>query len=215
MATSKKSTKAKPATDFLSSIGAPAKRALEQKGITTLKKLSSFTEDELLQLHGFGKSTIPKLQLALKAGGLTFKKNNPEATTTKASETAKVDAYMKSLKHPLKNVVEAVRQVILSTDKQVGEEIYWNAPSFFYTGKMKPFNPKEYKRFIVTFNLFKKDCLRLIFLTGAKVNDTTGFLEGDYADGRRLAMFYNLDDVKSKEKILKAVIKKWLSLLDK
>jgi hypothetical protein len=36
-------------------------------------------------------------------------------------------------------------------------------------------------------------------LGGAEVNDTSGFLEGDDADGRRLAMFYGMNDVKSKQ----------------
>ncbi len=67
-------------------------------------------------------------------------------TSTKPSEPDKVDAYMQKLKHPLAEVVEALRRIILSTDTEVGEEIKWNAPPFFYTGAMKPFNPKEYKR---------------------------------------------------------------------
>jgi hypothetical protein len=134
---------------------------------------------------------------------------------TKASEPGKVDAYMKKLKHPLKDVVEALRLVILSTDKEIGEEIKWNAPTFFYAGEMKPFNPKEYKRYIVVFNLYQKDCIRLVFPSGAKVNDRTGFLQGEYADGRRLAFVPNVTEVKSKKKVLQAVIRKWLTLLDK
>jgi hypothetical protein len=43
--------------------------------------------------------------------------------TTKASEPEKVDAYNGRLKHPLAKVVEDLRQIILSTDKEVGEEI--------------------------------------------------------------------------------------------
>jgi hypothetical protein len=141
--------------------------------------------------------------------------NPTKDDSIKLSEPGSVDAYMQNLKHPLAKVVEALRQVILSTDKEIGQEIKWNAPTFFYSGKMKPFNPKEYKRYIVVFNLFKKDCIRLVFPGGAKINDTSGLLEGDYADGRRLAMFYNMKDVESKEKALKAAIKKWLKLLDK
>jgi|SRR5712692_1276738 len=135
--------------------------------------------------------------------------------STKLSEPDKVNKYMKSLKHPLSEVVEALRQIILKTDSEIGEEIKWNAPTFFYTGEMSPFNPKEYKRYIVVFNLFKKDCIRLVFWGGAKVNDTSGFLEGDYADGRRLAMFYDMKDVNSKKKSLQKVIKQQLKLLDK
>jgi hypothetical protein len=135
--------------------------------------------------------------------------------TTKPSQPGKVDAYMGKLKHPLAKVVEDLRQIILSTDKEIGEEIKWNAPTFFYAGEMKPTNPKEYRRYIVVFNLFKKDCIRLVFPSGAKVKDASELLEGEYADGRRLAMFYNSKDVKSKEKNLRAVITKWLGLLEK
>ena len=135
--------------------------------------------------------------------------------STKPSEPEKVDAYLKKLKHPLKEVVEALRQTILSTDKEIGEEIKWNAPTFFFSGEMRPFNPKEYKRYVVVFNLYQKDCIRLVFPSGAKVNDKTGLLQGDYTDGRRLALFPNMAEVESKEKVLQAVIKKWLKLLDK
>ena len=132
----------------------------------------------------------------------------------KPSEPDKVDDYIKKLKHPLAKVVKTLRRIILSTDSEIGEEIKWNAPTFFYAGEMGPFDPKEYKRYIVVFNLYKKDRIRLIFPSGAKVKDTSGLLEGDYADGRRLAMFYDLKDVAAKQKILERTIKKWLTLLD-
>jgi hypothetical protein len=122
---------------------------------------------------------------------------------------------MRDLKHPLADVVEALRRIILKVDAEIGEEIKWNAPTFFYAGEMAPSNPKEYKRYIVVFNLFKKDCIRLVFPSGARVDDGSGFLEGDYADGRRLALFSNLDEVRSKKPALQQVIRKWLAVLDK
>ena len=60
--------------NFLSGLSAPAKRALENNGIDTLEKLSKFTEKEILQFHGIGKTAIPKLSDALKAKGLSFKR---------------------------------------------------------------------------------------------------------------------------------------------
>jgi hypothetical protein len=134
---------------------------------------------------------------------------------TKASEPDKVDAYVTKLRHPLAQVVKNLRRTILSIDSEIGEEIKWNAPTFFYAGPMKPTNPKEYKRYIVVFNLFRQDSIRLVFPSGAKVKDPSGLLEGDYADGRRLAMFYSVKDVSAKEKALRAVIAKWLKLLEK
>jgi len=63
----------KPKDGFLSILSAPARRALENKGIKTLKQLSKFSEEEILNLHGMGPASIPKLRSALEAEGLTFK----------------------------------------------------------------------------------------------------------------------------------------------
>lgn len=63
----------KPKDQFLSLLGAPARRALEREGITTLEKLSSYSEKEILSLHGMGKSSIPKLQKILSEKKLAFR----------------------------------------------------------------------------------------------------------------------------------------------
>ncbi len=60
--------------DFLSVLSAPARRALENKGIKTLKQLARFTESDILAMHGIGKSTMPKLRNVLENAGLHFKK---------------------------------------------------------------------------------------------------------------------------------------------
>jgi len=64
----------KPKDSFLSLVGAPARRALENEGITTLQKLSTYSESDILKLHGMGKSSIPKLHDALTKAGLSFNK---------------------------------------------------------------------------------------------------------------------------------------------
>lgn len=100
-------------------------------------------------------------------------------------------------------IVQYIRNVIRSTDKDIGERIKWNNPSFYYTGEMEAFDPKEYRRHVIVFNLFKGRIL-LVFPNGAKVNDSSGLLEGDYKDGRKTAIFTDMDDVKSKEKAAKS-----------
>jgi hypothetical protein len=136
-------------------------------------------------------------------------------TTTKSSEPDKVDAYIKDLTHPLADVVVALRKIILATDPEIGEEIKWNAPAFFFTGAMKPSDPKQYKRYLVVFNFFKKDCIRLVFWGAGKVDDKFKFLEGDYADGRRLALFHDMKEVKSNKKALQHTLKEQLKHLDR
>ncbi len=134
---------------------------------------------------------------------------------TKDSQPEEVDAYIRAMTHPLKNVVEELRAIILNTDCRIGEEVKWNAPAFFYTGAMAEFDPKKYKRHLIVFNLFKKDCVRLVFPSGVSIRDTSGLLVGDYPDGRRLALFSSLVEVHSKRVALERVIRKWLNAFEK
>eukprot|EP01035_Chromulina_nebulosa_P010937 gene10937-14648_t len=57
----------KPESSFLSKLSAPARRALENKNITSVEQLSKYTEAEILALHGMGKTSMPKLKLALES----------------------------------------------------------------------------------------------------------------------------------------------------
>ena len=63
----------KPEESF-SSVVAPARRALENAGIKTPEQLSKYTVAQLLELHGMGPSSIPKLRKVLKSNGLSFKR---------------------------------------------------------------------------------------------------------------------------------------------
>jgi hypothetical protein len=137
-----------------------------------------------------------------------------KATTPKLSDTELVAQHIQKLEPALGKIIETIRKIILSTDKEIAEHIKWNNPSFYYTGEMKPFDPKEYKRDLIVMNLHKGRIM-LVFPSGAKVNDTSGLLEGGYKDGRRLAIFTDMKDVKAKEKNLQTVIKQWLKLVDK
>ena len=63
-----------PAADFHGKLSAPARRALEREKIFSLEALSKWSEKEILELHGLGPSSIPKLKIALQEKGLDFKK---------------------------------------------------------------------------------------------------------------------------------------------
>lgn len=60
--------------DFLKGVVAmPARRALEKEKIDSLEKLADYSEEELLQFHGFGKTTIQKLKIYMRDNGKSFK----------------------------------------------------------------------------------------------------------------------------------------------
>ena len=63
----------KPSEGFLSTLSAPARRALENAGIGSEQELAKHTEKEILKLHGMGPASLPKLKAALAVKGLQFK----------------------------------------------------------------------------------------------------------------------------------------------
>lgn len=64
-----------PASGFLALLSNPARNALLHYGIDTIDKLASYTEKEILKLHGVGKASLPAFKNALEQAGLSFKQN--------------------------------------------------------------------------------------------------------------------------------------------
>ena len=135
------------------------------------------------------------------------------AKTPKLTGSEAVSAYIAQLDETVGPIVEKLRQIIMNTDPDISEEIKWNAPSFYYTGEMQPFDPKEYKRHIIVMNLHKR--IMMVFPSGAKIDNANGLLTGDYADGRRLLYIAGMDEVLQKEQALRDAVKDWISKVEK
>jgi len=136
------------------------------------------------------------------------------AKVQKLSPKEEVSLHIQKLEPEIAEIVETIRQIILTTDNEISEQIKWNNPAFWYSGEMKAFDPKEYKRDIAVLNLYKGRIM-LVFPSGAKVVNSLRLLEGDYKDGRRLINFKNLEDVESKANELQQILKEWISLVEK
>lgn len=171
-----------------------------------------FPLDQPLPLDLITRITKFRIDQNMEKQDIKAKKKTPAKPVKPIDE--QVTEHIQKLDPETGKIVEAIRKIILDTDKEIGEQIKWNNPSFYYTGEMKPFDPKEYKRDIAVMNLHKGRIM-LVFPGGAKVNDTSGFLEGDYKDGRRTVVFKDLKDVENKKKTLQTVLKKWLELVEK
>jgi uncharacterized protein YdeI (YjbR/CyaY-like superfamily) len=125
-------------------------------------------------------------------------------------EPDKVEKFMNNLNHPLKEEIEAVRNIIKSTNSEFTEKIKWNAPSYSIQNKDR-----------ITFNLHGKGFFRLIFHCGVKVKegnnedqlfvDTTGLLDWVSPD-RAIIKFTNKSDVIRNEEKLREIIAKWLKV---
>ncbi|WP_130733866.1 DUF1801 domain-containing protein [Flavobacterium sp. J27] len=127
---------------------------------------------------------------------------------TKAIHTdnQKVSQHIQQLNTETAVIVENIRQFILQAHPEIQERIKWNHPSFYFAGKMEDFDPKEYKRDIAVFNLFKNKII-LVFPNGAEIEDPSNILEGQYKDGRRLLYFSDLQDTQIKKDALQNCIK--------
>lgn len=134
--------------------------------------------------------------------------------TAQLGAEEQVNLHIQNLEKEQAEIVQTIRQIILKTDAEIAEHVKWNSPCFYYSGEMKDFDPKEYKRDLIVLNLHKGKIM-LVLPTGAKINDSTGLLEGKYTDGRRLINFKDLEDVQSKSDKLQTIIKEWLKLIEK
>lgn len=128
----------------------------------------------------------------------------PSKTKSKIlDDTPKVNDYMNNLDHPFKAEVEAIRRIILNTDARITEGVKWNAPSFYYKGDM------------VVFNLHATQHIHMVFPSGMTIPDTSGLLEGEYKDGRRMVYFSGMDDVEAKKAALESVVRAWIEMKDR
>lgn len=131
-----------------------------------------------------------------------------------STDTEKVADIIGKHEPAVAEIIRFLRDVILETDPEISEQIKWNSPAFYYTGDMKPFDPKEYKRDIVVMNLHRGRIL-LVFPTGARINDTTGILEGKYTDGRKMVTIADMDDARARADALQTVLRDWLAGVEK
>ena len=135
------------------------------------------------------------------------------AKSKDVNDPGPVTLFIDNLGPQLAEVVQAIRELVLSVDPMIGEQIKWNSPSFFYLGEMKPFDPKEYKRDLLVVNVHRGRAL-LVFPTGAAIEDKTGILEGDYKDGRRLINIAALEDLAANKQSIQWVVREWLKLVE-
>ena len=138
---------------------------------------------------------------------MASKKPKPAAHKTGADSTRAVDEFMRSLVHPFKNEIEAIRASILGADATIAEGIKWNAPSF---------RTSEY---FATTNLREKGGVGVILHLGAKVRslpsgklaiDDPGKLLRWLGKDRAMIVFESREDFSARKAAFERVIRQWI-----
>jgi uncharacterized protein YdhG (YjbR/CyaY superfamily) len=119
-----------PSTVFLDMLPAPARRALENNGITTIQKQAKFSEGEIKNFHGIGKTSLPKLRDALEKNSLSFKK----AVSIKEGKATDIDGYIAAFPKETQQKLQQVRAQIKKSAPLAVETISYGIPAFKLNG---------------------------------------------------------------------------------
>jgi uncharacterized protein YdhG (YjbR/CyaY superfamily) len=127
-----------------------------------------------------------------------MKKANPTV-----NQTEQVNEFMDKLDHPFKAEVQMIREIIKNVNKDITEQIKWKAPTFSYKGE-----------YLVTFNLWEKKHIHLVFHNPMVSKVKSKMLEGDY-DDRRMTHFADRSEIQAKRKTLEKALKDLIKLQSK
>ncbi len=118
-----------------------------------------------------------------------------------------VDLFLDQKKHPQRELIDELRQLIMSCDKTLVENVKWNAPNYVYNNNDR-----------ITLNLSGKGMVRVILHCGAAkikapaktlINDSSGLLTWPSND-RAIAAFKSVEDLQSHQVVFKKLVQSWL-----
>jgi hypothetical protein len=118
------------------------------------------------------------------------------------AKNSNVDEWLDAYDNLMKPVVAAIRDLAVSCDDRIDEDIKWQAPTFIYKGNIASFFPKAKKH------------ATLMFHKGAEIPGSFPNLVGNGKEARSFKI-ESLDDLKAKETELIAVFKAWCDMKDK
>jgi hypothetical protein len=136
----------------------------------------------------------------------TQKRSGTAPRRSDHDDTESVTAYINTLEHPLKSVIETIRRTILEADRTITEGIKWNSPSFYCYG------------WFATINIRAKKGVQVVLHHGAKarddstvsltIDDSTQLLKWLSKD-RAIITFVSAEDFRSKRGAFQKIIKQW------
>jgi uncharacterized protein YdhG (YjbR/CyaY superfamily) len=141
------------------------------------------------------------------------KKPSKNIATPKSGEVQTdpaVAALLKTLKHPLKKEIDAVRLIILAASPTIREGIKWNAPSFRTADWFATVNLRSTKSVEVILHAGAK--VKESATKGLKIADPRGLLKWLAAD-RALASLGAGADIVDNRRAFEAIVRAWIKAL--
>ena len=122
-------------------------------------------------------------------------------------KSTQVSTFLDELKHPFRIEIEELREIILSSDARISENIKWNGPNYCINNEDR-----------ITMRVQPPKQIQLIFHRGAKVQelpknriieDDSGLLIWKTSD-RAVATFRNAGEIEQGKVNLTDIVKKWI-----
>lgn len=119
-----------------------------------------------------------------------------------------VTNFLDEQNHPFRAEIDTLRNLILSVDSELSENIKWNGPNFLFKGEDR-----------ITLKIQPPTKLQLIFHLGAKVTEQPKAkrIEEDFnllewkENNRALATFKTKEDIVQNEGALKKIVYSWIT----
>lgn len=116
-------------------------------------------------------------------------------------------AFLDSLNHSLRDEIECLRKIIMSTDYELTEGIKWNGPNYSINGEDR-----------ITMRINPQKQLQVIFHRGAKVREPLEkrLLSEKYdiliwkENDRAIASFKSLDEIQGNSEMIREIVEKWI-----
>lgn len=123
-----------------------------------------------------------------------------------------VSEFLDNLNHPFRKEIEALREIILDSHPDIGENIKWNGPNYTVNGHDR-----------ITIKVNPTKSFHLILHTGAKVQQQPAkkILENDYgiliwrSNDRAIADFKKAGDFTKVSVQISEIVKNWLEKTSK
>lgn len=121
---------------------------------------------------------------------------------------SEVTDFLDELSHPFRKEIEILRNIVLSAENNLTENIKWNGPNYCYDGEDR-----------ITMKIHPPKQIQIIFHRGVKVlkqpknkliNDDSNLLAWKTND-RAVATFKNMADITSNKSAFTKIVSEWVN----
>ena len=138
---------------------------------------------------------------------MAIAKNKTPSLKMSPDSTQAVDEFMRTLEHPSKKLIEAIRNSILNADRSINEGIKWNSPSFLTNEHFATMNLREKSGIGIILHLGAKK--RDLPAGGIHIDDPSKLLKWLGKD-RAMMVFASLGDFSRTSDACERIIKQWI-----